>query len=270
MAETDLEARRRELRDKGAKLLVADHFAALGVTRTASTDEVKKAYIELVKAWHPDRVPAGLEDLKPLFAEVFARLDAARSTLTDPSLRLDYAGKLAKGVIGGGPAGFSGTAGEATLELRKAEALLKKNDVAGAEKHARRAVQLDPTNVELLAFVVTIQALDAGLSLERMRQLVAELDALVKRDDKCERAYVCRAQLRKRLDMPKEAAADFAKAAELNPRNLDAAREVRLYQMRKEKAESPDKPRPAPKHPGATAEDQEGGVGGFFKKLFKR
>ncbi len=53
-------------------------------------------------------------------------------------------------------------------------------------------------------------------------------------------------------------------------RHLAAAREVRQYQMRKEKAESPDKPRPAPKHPGATADDQEGGAVGFFKKLFKR
>lgn len=269
MAESDLEAKRRELRDKGGKLLVADHFAALGVSRTATTEEVKKAYLDAVKAWHPDRVPAGLEDLKPLFSEVFARIDSARATLTDPSLRLDYAGKLAKGVIGG-PAGFSGTAGEATLELRKAEALLKKNDVAGADQHARRAVKLDPNNADLLAFVVSIQALDAGLDVDRMQKLVAELDALVKRDEKCERAYVCRAQLKKRLDMPKEAAADFAKAAELNPRNLDAAREVRLFQMRKERAESPGKPRPAPKHPGAGADDESSGVGGFFKKLFKR
>jgi hypothetical protein len=86
---------------------------------------------------------------------------------------------------------------------------------------------------------------------------VADLDRLISRESKSDRAYFYRGSLRKRLDLLKEANADFARAADLNPNNVDAVREVRIYKMRQEKA-----PPPAPP-------DGEG-VGGFFKKLFKR
>ena len=261
MVEADLQAKRRELQQAAEKILAADLFAVLGVSRSATVDEVRAAFVAAARSWHPDKVPPGLEDLRGEFASVFARLEQARATLSDPSLRLRYAGDLAQGKAApppGAPADrAAATNAEAALELRKAEALLKKQDTAGAESHARRAVQLAPTVADHQAFLIALQANKPDCDLERARGFVAELDRLIARDERCERAFFVRGTLQKRLGRSAEAARDFARAAELNPRNLDAAREVRLHQMRREK-ESVAKAPP------------DEGVGGFFRKLFKR
>jgi curved DNA-binding protein CbpA len=259
MATADTSAKAKEVRESAQKLLALDHFAALGVGRGAGPDEVKKAFIEAVKAWHPDRVPLGLEELRPLFAKVFARLELARATVSDPQRRAKYIEDLAKPTGGAATAGDMASA-EATLEFRKAEAMLKKHDAVQAEAHLRRAVQLAPTIVEYQVLLVWLQA-KPDSTIGRLRELVTDLDRLLDRDPQSERAYFYRAQLRKRLDLTKEAMADFARAAELNPSNVDAVREVRLYKMRQEKGATP----------AAAAREGGGeGVGGFFRKLFKR
>ncbi|MBX3191093.1 MAG: DnaJ domain-containing protein [Labilithrix sp.] len=247
----------KDLRERGEKLLAADHFEALGVARAAGADEVRRAFIEAVKTWHPDRVPAGLDDLRPLYGKVFARLELARATLGDPARRAKYVDDLGKQKTAATAGDVS--AAEAGVELKKAETFLKKNDLAQAEQHVRRAVKLAPENVDAQALLAWVQA-KPDSAPARIRELVGDLDRAIAKNDRSARAYFYRAQLKKRIDAP-GAIADFARAAELDPSNVDAAREVRLHKMRQEKATapSPDKQRA-----------DEGGAVGFFKKLFKR
>ena len=266
MPPDDLDAKRRDIKEKAAKILTGDYFAALGVSRTSTSEDVKKAFLERVKQWHPDRVPTGLEDLKVVFSEVFARLDMARSTLTDASARLDYVNRLASGA--GSERMRATTPNEASFELKKAELLFKKKDFAGAEEHARNAVRMAPDNADAHSFLITIQMAKPGVSKDDLRRFVAQLDDLLKKNDKSERAYFVRGQLKKQLDLVASAISDFARAAELNPQNVDAAREFRLHTMRKEKADAETGGKSA--KPKGASDDGEGGVGGFFKKLFKR
>jgi len=258
MTSADTTTKTKELRDNAQKLLALDYFAVLGVGRTASPDEVKKAFLEAAKSWHPDRVPPGLEEVRPLFGKVFARLELARATVSDPQRKARYIEDLAKGPSGPASPGDMASA-EAKLEFQKAEALLKKNDAAQAEVHLRRAVQLAPGNAEYQVLLVWLQA-KPDSSVGRLRELVTDLDRLLDRVPRSERAYLYRGQLKKRLDLTKEAIADFARVVELNPGNVEAAREVRLHRMRQEKA--------APA--AATAPKDGDGAVGFFRKLFKR
>jgi curved DNA-binding protein CbpA len=246
----------KSYRERAQELLTLDHFAALGVSRTATPEEVQKAFFEAAKTWHPDRVPADAKDLRPLFIQVFGRLDLARATLADPARRLRYVEDLAKPTKRAS-AGDVAVA-EATLEFKKAEALLKKNDAAQAERHLRRAIQLAPTNTTYQAWLVWLQAKPAS-SHEEVDKLRVDLDKLIARDDRCERAFFFRGQLKKRLGNEKQAHSDFVRASELDPSNIDAQREVRIYTMRQERAAEAAKA-PVPSE----------GVGGFFRKLFKR
>ena len=59
-----------------------DLYAILGVSRSANADEVKKAYRNLARRYHPDR-NAGDEDA----ADRFREIAEAYETLSQPELR---------------------------------------------------------------------------------------------------------------------------------------------------------------------------------------
>jgi tetratricopeptide (TPR) repeat protein len=256
MASVDRQAELKKHLERAERILAADHFAALGLPRTAGPDEAQKAFVEAAKQWHPDRVPSEARELAPLYARVFSRLEVARGTLTDPQRRQRYIEELFSPPKQATSADATGL--EASLELKKAEVLLKKNDLATAEKHLRRVIHLTPGNVLAQALLVWVQVKPTSQPAE-LAKLVTDLDRVVALDGKCERAFFFRGQLRKRLGKEKEAHADFVRAAELDKTNIDAQREVRLYRMRHEKSAD----QPADKSPSS-------GVGQFFQKLFKR
>lgn len=238
----------KELRERATKVLQADYFAVLGVPRAAPPDVVENAYVAAAKSLHPDRGPA---ELKPLLTKAFARLDQARSTLVDPTARARYLQELTR------PASSQQiSTAEAALEFKKGEALLKTHNAAQAEAHLRKAVALAPDSGEYAALLAFARA-RPNLDLGALRGLLADLDRVLARDPTLERAVFYRAQLRRRAGMEAEALQDFARAAELNPGNIDAAREVRLHKMRT----AGSKPVPA------TAADAKPG---FFGRLFKR
>ncbi len=64
-----------------------DYYEVLGVARTASGDEIKKAYRKLALQWHPDRHPEGEREA----AETrFKKVNEAYEVLSDPEKRKRY------------------------------------------------------------------------------------------------------------------------------------------------------------------------------------
>jgi curved DNA-binding protein CbpA len=237
----------------------------LGVPRDATAEEVKSAYFTLAKNWHPDRLPSDLLDIKPLVARVFARFSEAYQTLSDPAKAKEYARIAdAEGNSGDDQERVARVV-EAALEFQKAEILLKKNDLAGAEALVAHAIATDPEQPEYRALLAWIRALRRGdppdlregHTSSHFDDLIKVLDEILAREQRFERALYYRGVLLKRSGKVEKAIRDFRLAAEVNPKNLDAVREVRLYEMRKRGAAGPkDKP----------AESQEGIFGKFFKR----
>ena len=64
-----------------------DYYQTLGISRTASADEIKRAYRKLALEWHPDRHPP---DKRPAAEVRFKQISEANDVLSDPEKRKRY------------------------------------------------------------------------------------------------------------------------------------------------------------------------------------
>lgn len=73
------------------------HYEVLGVARSASTDDVKRAYYSHARRLHPDRFRRdAAEETRPRIDAAFARIAQAYDVLRDSALRAAYDLKLSK------------------------------------------------------------------------------------------------------------------------------------------------------------------------------
>jgi tetratricopeptide (TPR) repeat protein len=270
----ELAERWREIVDLAARIDRSDYFMMLDLARDATSDEVETAFFALAKRWHPDRLPAELSPVRDACSHVFARMSDARATLGDEDGRKKYMGLLAEGA--GSPEMQETVVRivEAASHFQKAEVCFKRNDFVQAETLCRRALELDATQPDYIAMLAWLVAMKPeNQSPDKTLASIEQLTRAIKMSDKCEKAFFWRGLLFKRLGKNDLALKDFREAVELNPRNIDAAREVRLHHMRggsrtsapparRSSSPSPQKPPPRGGEPGAK--------GSLFGRLFKK
>jgi curved DNA-binding protein CbpA len=274
----ELAARWNEITGRAATIERADYFMMLDIARDAKHGEVEAAFFDLAKKWHPDRLPPELAPVRDACSRVFARMSEARSTLADDVQRARYMGLLADG--SGSPESQDAVAKviEAATDFQKAEVCFKRNDLAQAEAWCLKAVTADPTQAgyhALLAWLISLKP--ESQSPEKTAACVKMLDRAITLNKKSEQAHYWRGMLYKRLGKNDAALKDFRLVVEVNPRNIDAAREVRLHQMRGGHAIVPARSSSPPRgssRPGGSsvppAKERDAAKPGLLNRLFKK
>lgn len=67
-----------------------DYYKILGVSKTASQDEIKKAFRKLAVKFHPDHQSGKSDSEKKEAEEKFKKINEAYETLSDPQKREQY------------------------------------------------------------------------------------------------------------------------------------------------------------------------------------
>jgi curved DNA-binding protein CbpA len=257
LAQTGRFATREEIESKHRQLEQLDYYEMLDLERSASPEQISGAFTSLVRRWHPDRLSPELSDLKEVSMRVFARMTEAHRTLAQAASRADYDRSLGIGIE-------SGDSEQAQVErvlraaesFQKAEILMRKRDLEGAERLAALAVAGDKDQPEYAALYAWIRARKAGAS---ERDIATSLDvlkgAVAKQMNNVKMRYYYAGVL-KLAGHDSAALREFKFVADNDPSNLDAARELRLAEMR----------RPH----GGQEKDGASGDGGLFGRFFKR
>jgi curved DNA-binding protein CbpA len=210
------------------------HFAVLGLAAHPTKDQVKSAFLEHAKVFHPDRLPPSLAALAPKMTAVFEAIREAYEVLHDDQRRQQYEQALhaeAERPKGGAD---PKTIAQASDEFKKGEVFFRRRDFAKAEECYVRAYALDPKG-EYLAARAWAVYMDPGRKHEAARARQMLQDAL-KANPACDRAHYQLGIISRVDDDIAAAERHFREAVKANPRHLEANQELRLIEMRKRKS----------------------------------
>ncbi len=230
---TEIDLARRQIDMKSKVVENESLYEVLSVAPDADGNAIKTAYLEAAKRFHPDRLGSlGLESMRADVEKIFRRVTEAYQTLSDDVRRAEYETKRAEGLNDHGAHAKAMQMLEAEMAFRRGEILLRKQDFAGAIRELEAAVTNSPDTGEHLAFLVWAKV-SAGLLTHA--QAKPQLQEATRLAPKCARAfYFLGVSLREENDVSR-ALNMFKIAIDLDPRLMEAEREIRLIQMRREK-----------------------------------
>ncbi len=249
----ELTKRWKEVVARAEALDDQNYYQMLKVDQAAGPDAVRDAYFAQVKTWHPDRLPAELSPLRDLSERIFQHLTGAHETLTDPEERGKYLKQVQDG--GGTPKADRELQRilSAAMEFQKVEVLIRRKDWARAEQLVLDLLEEVPDEADYHAALGLIRWQAVGD--EGMDAALVELDRALELSPNHERALMAKARIYDRRGNRAGAIRLFERVVEINPKNVDAQRQVRLAKMRGQDS-------------GAHAAAKPAKEGGLFGKLF--
>jgi tetratricopeptide (TPR) repeat protein len=237
-----------------------NYFEMLGVRESVEGSEISKKYMLLAKQWHPDRLPAELSALRPWVEEIFHLLTVASDTLGDTKKRIEYQKAVMQG--GGTPESERklNVMVEAAINFQKVDVLVKRRLYDEAVEICDTAMAVVRKEADYPAMKAWILLLRDGIESD---EVTDEIRTLLRKTFSINPDHVhghfVRAHFLKRQGKHDKALKHFKKVARLNPKNLEAVREVRVGTMRQSRGRSSAPP------PSA-----EGKRPSLFGKFFKK
>ncbi|HKP56239.1 MAG TPA: DnaJ domain-containing protein [Polyangiales bacterium] len=211
-----------------------NYFEMLGLDKKATAADAKSEFFKSAKEWHPDRLQPELAPLRPAVEIIFGYLNEAHKVLGDAEELIAYQRTVREG--GGTPAA------ERLMQQILDSAIAYERVLVFARRH-----QVDEA-LELLQKILNItkdepdyHAMLGSLLMQKypgpdapIAKITEALDRAIELHADHEKAQLYKAQLLKRLGRNQEALRHFKRVVSINPNNLDAAREVRVANMREE------------------------------------
>jgi len=223
----NFDAEIKRLQDLFAKMKTQNHFEVLGLTKDSPASAVKVAYFRAAKDYHPDTVPPGApEALAKAKADLFGRVGDAQRTLMDDALRKEYLDELAAG--GGGEKVDVSKILQAEEFFQKGKILVQARKFVEAVKMFDDCVLLTPDDAEIYtsrgyAKFFTFPDKKVGLP-----EAMKDITVCLKKNPNIVAAHFHQGMMAKILgDLP-GAKKHFQQTVKLDPKHIDAQRELRM------------------------------------------
>jgi CheY-like chemotaxis protein len=236
MATPKVDPERGALKAMAERFDAQNHFEILGIDPVSTESDIERAYVALAEKFHPDRYNDSSEAVRAVAEEVFDYISRAYDTLRDPRTRGVYVldqrreeRRVAKEEV-------ARNAIRAAREFQRGEALLKARSYEEALVHFGTALELDPDEGDYHThYGWTLHLCHPG-----QKSIIEEAMEHVRRGLKlashADRAYLYMGRLFRSVGKPGAAEKMFARAVQLRPDCVEALRELRLINMRRERS----------------------------------
>jgi curved DNA-binding protein CbpA len=222
-----------------------NYFEMLGLDKKASASDAKVEFFKAAKEWHPDRLPPELAPLRPFVEVIFGYLNEAHKVLSDEEQRIAYQRTVREG--GGTPA-----AERLMQQILDSAIAYERVQVFARKHHIDEALELLTRILAMTKDEPDYHAMHGWLLMHKfpgadapIAKIVEALDRAIELHPAHEKAQLYKAQLLKRQGKHAEALKHFKKVVATNPNNLEAAREVRVANMREEQKDKSEAKSPA-------------------------
>ncbi len=217
-----------------ARLEKQNHFERLGLPReSAQSPQLKGNYFQLAKRWHPDVLgQEASPQRRQLHEDILALLNEAYGVLGDDRARAGYLEEL--------EAKESGVADldvEAILraeeDFQKAVILVKAGKLTEGSAMIDACIQLNAKEGEFYAWRGYARFLMSTDKKAALGPALADVRKAISMSPRCAPARLLEGQLHKLTGDVESAKKAFKGCLDLEPGNVDAQRELRLFEQRK-------------------------------------
>lgn len=228
----------KEVKEFHAGMKGRSYFELLDVpVGDVDAPTLRKNYTALAKKFHPDAFPSDLpEEVTTMAREVSAQINEAYQTLADDKRRAQYLALLSDDRIKG-DARKAELIRDAETKAQMGVVMLRKREYQKAREFFKFAMEADsssaPYKTQFVWAMFTDPSFDRAKAIKQGYELI--LEALQSKGVNAQTHYVA-GQLLKAQERMREAEHHFKIAVRLDRKHAEAQRELRLLQMRAEKA----------------------------------
>lgn len=224
---------RARLAERVKELKKQTLFAALGVSRSASDDEIRRAYFAAVRDYHRDRLPGNAPaDARALAEQIEAHLTTAYETLSDRASRQQYERSL-------DAASFAqvtedvGRILAAEGRFQRGAQALERGDFEKATALFEEAVRLYPDEGEFLTHLGWASFQRAPDDEENVAEAEARIRDGIQKNPRSDKGWLFLGRLLKQSGRSAEAERQFEQAIQCNPDCKEALHELKLLAERR-------------------------------------
>jgi hypothetical protein len=206
------------------RICAGDHFEALGVKRDATNAQIKAAYFQLAKTYHPDAGPLGeAPGDKKVRADIFARLGEAWGVLGEDAKRAEYLQELASG---GKPDVDVAAIFRSEELFHKATALVRSRQYQPALATLGEAIKLND-EPEFSVWKAFIEFLVAPDQKRQFSASAAGVETALRKVPRCMSGYLFLGQMAKVVGQLDVAEKHLKRGLALEPEHVELVRELK-------------------------------------------